>query len=73
MAGVIFMNNFLWRRHVRIERRLRDRLTNPLEEFSDEKCLHIFKINTHKLSCLLTGTKYESIHIHHQMHFFSIK
>ena len=56
MAGVIFMNNFLWRRRVRIERRLRDRL-NPLEEFSDEKCLHIFKINTHKLSCLLTGTK----------------
>ena len=50
------MNNFLWRRRVRIERRLRDRL-NPLEEFSDEKCLHIFKINTHKLSCLLTGTK----------------
>ena len=35
------MNNFLWRRHVRIERRLRDRL-NPLEEFSDEKCLQIF-------------------------------
>ena len=35
------MNNFLWRRRVRIERRLRDRL-NPLEEFSDEKCLHIF-------------------------------
>ena len=32
------MNNFLWRRCVRIERRLRDRL-NPLEEFSDEKCL----------------------------------
>ena len=29
-----------------------------------------FKINTHKLSRLLTGTKYESIHIHHQMHFF---
>ena len=40
MAGVVFMNNFLMRRRVRIERRLRDRL-NPLEEFSDEKCLHI--------------------------------
>ena len=35
------MNNFLWRRRVRIERRLRDKL-NPLVEFSDEKCLHRF-------------------------------
>ena len=41
MAGAAFMNNVLWRRPERVERVIKDRL-NPLEEFSDEKCIQIF-------------------------------
>ena len=41
MTGAAFMDKVLWRRPERVERVIKDRL-NPLEEFSDEKCIHIF-------------------------------
>ena len=52
MAGAVFMNNVFWRREQRIERVIRDRM-NPLEEFSEEQCVGIFRFDRNTLLTML--------------------